>query len=433
MHKPISLDAADFVMSCFRHCFGYRSPATIEMSYNDKHVRNIRAKLSERAKPSNVPVETAGHPEPSIGRLAAAIPFRKTVEIEGASTTPLTLEELGELFDKIDETLSGPGIPYAIGGLAAMLMFGFTSRGASTVSVIVPAESKDVIRPWALAGGSTVSHKGFPSGFEIRMPGGTVRRVKIRWIPSVAFKKLSISPSTLGTKCAKVLTTASCLEQIASAFLKECKGSKRPQPSKEIETIVSDLKWVLHHAVSSGTRLEVYYLELFLSPDFWSLFYDYLGDRTPEIMLLCTKANLPVGKTLREADHRGIVRQHNALLDYYGGEPILESVQQRLGPFLNMKTLGRHDASSTYTLKSKDSRTDVSTSAEGRCLTRSFPCLSKVAANRRVSPREDTRVANSRVRQSVRSASTKSSHDENMARASMDLVDSSTPRPEGWI
>lgn len=306
MFNLIISHMADVVISCLSPCLGTRSGLPTENSTDDnKHVDSVRAKLGKPVKqPRNIVLEMVGNPTLAFDGSAPVRSASRTVPVKGVAATPLTPGELGELFDKIDKTLSGPAIPYVIGGLGAMLMHGFRGRGASTVSIIVPAVSKDVIRPWVLTGGG----KWSASGFEIQMDDSTTRAVKVRYISDSSFEGLGIVSSTLGGRGAKVLALTSCLEQIASAFVKECNGQEAPVASKQVETIIRDIRWTLQHAVSSSIKFDLGCLDVFLSPGFWDPFYHYLGDgMIQEIMILCTNANLPIGGALEQAARLGKV------------------------------------------------------------------------------------------------------------------------------
>ncbi|KAI4595884.1 hypothetical protein KJ359_006523 [Pestalotiopsis sp. 9143b] len=435
-------------MACLSPCFTTSTPAAEETSSSDdKHSNKVRARLGKPLKPIfkpvNAPIELVRTPTEAFDQYIAMSPRSRTAPPAPApaATTPLTVEELGELFDKIDKTLSGPGISYAICGLAAMITHGLTGRGANTVSILVPEDSKDVIRPWVLAGGNGVTRKESTHGFELSMSDGTTRVVKIRWIEGEAFEKLGIASSHMGSRLAKVLMLVSCLEQVASAFLKECKGGRPPAPSKHVETIVLDIRGALESATIRGTPLDPAYLELFLSPQFWSLFHAYMGDQTPEVMILCTKAQLPVAAALDEARRQSEVRQHDALLGQYGAQPMLGGVvEQQPGAFQNMRTLGRdHHGSGLHRhTKSKGSRGDVSPAA-GRSLTAkawprrpSEPDRGRVSLDEQVLRRPPS-AARAPAPPARSSSTVRPRQDASQSRESFDLVAGKGGKPDGWL
>lgn len=438
-------------MSCLSPCFSTQAPAPETSSFDTKHSNKVRARLGKPLKPISSPIEMVATPAAAFDRFSPMSPKPpKVAPPVPTAVTPLTATELGELFDRIDENLSGPNIHYAICGLAAMIAHGLTGRGASTVSILVPEDSKDVIRPWVLAGGNMVTRKeSTPHGFEVQMSNGTTRGIKIRWIEGEAFEKLGISKSNMGSRSARILTLASCLEQVASAFLKECKGGKLPTPSRHVDTIVQDIRGALESATVHDTPLDPAYLELFLSHQFWSPFHAYLGDdRVSEIMLLCTRARLPVAAALAEARRQSEVRQHDALLSAYGVQPMLGVVEHQPGAFQNMRTLGRDAVPSTYTLKSKTSRGSGDLppplSPTGRSLTaRPRPPASPLSRGRPSLDKEDVlRRAPSAARQGgggggaspSRSSSTvRVRRDQSKMRESLDLVDARSGRPDGWM
>ncbi|ETS75071.1 hypothetical protein PFICI_13555 [Pestalotiopsis fici W106-1] len=421
----------DTIMACLSPCFKTQEPPAETSSFDTKHSNKVRARLGKPLKPINTPIEMVASPAAAFDRFSPMSPRPKAAPSVPPATTPLTATELGELFDKVDETLSGPNIHYAICGLAAMIAHGLTGRGANTVSILVPEDSKDVIRPWVLAGGNMVTKKdSTPHGFEVLMSNGTTRGIKIRWIEGAAFEKLGIIRSHMGSRSARMLTLASCLEQVASAFLKECRGGKPPTPSKHVDTIVQDIRGALESATVHKTSLDPAYLELFLSHQFWSPYHAYMGDeRISEIMLLCTRARLPVAEALAEARRHSEVRQHDALLSQYGVQPMLGVVEQQPGAFHNMRTLGRDTVPSTYTLKSKESRgsSDLLPSPTGRSLTAKPRPMPSPLGRGPLSARESG-PSHSRSSSSVRVP-----QDKSKMRESLDLVDARSGRPDGWM
>ncbi|KAK6070132.1 hypothetical protein SCUP515_08616 [Seiridium cupressi] len=427
MYNPMNLDTLDAVKTCLAPCFGPRAEKAPETSsYDEKHANKVRERLRKRTIASG---GTAPTPRTAFEQSA---PFSASQpERPQGFTVPLTLVELGELFDTLDETLSGPGIPYAVCGLAALISHGVTDRGANTVSILVPADSRMVIRPWALTSGNTVMQNGSTGGFEIQTKSGIKRGIKIRWVDGACFEKLFTVKSQIGTRGAMLLGLASCLDQVATAFMRLCKNGQPPAASKEVDTIMQDIYGILGCVIERSMVLEKPYLDLFLSPSFWRPFESYLGDRMQEIMVLCTKAKLPIAEVLEIAKRHSDIRQHDRLLGQYGMPPMLV-VEEQPGAFQKMRTLGRVQPS-MYTLKSKDSNSDISGPTVGRSLTRPLPGPSRLKTESRVSLDDGVRRADMAPRPPTRSNSYRPPYDGHKLRASMDLVSGVAERPEGWL
>ncbi|KAH6657015.1 hypothetical protein BKA67DRAFT_177483 [Truncatella angustata] len=419
---------------CLGPCFGHQSRTTELSSYDDRHTNNIRAKFKKPPKfvVTDTPIEMVSTPAAAFTALAPSfnIPPTAVVPVR-AATTALMLGELGELFDKVDEMLSDPGIQYAVCGLTALVSYGFAGRGASAVSIIVPASSKDVIRPWIMAA-SNGKTSSSPNGFEVRMRNGTKRSVKIKWTEDQKFNKMGKTTSPISARGAKVLVLPSLLEQIASAFKKECSKGV-PAQNKKVDTIAEDIFWILDYAVEHNIALEKTYLGVFLTLDFWGPFHEYMGDQTYVVMQLCTQANLPIAKALEEARRLSVVRQHDQLLAQHGAQP-MGPVDIQPGPFQGMRTLGREAVPSMYTLKSKDSQSDVTGPSVGRSLTRPPQLDSKLSHHNRVSLDEGVRQNSAQIPPSRGSSKgVRPARNVHQVRASVDLVDARNERPDGWL
>lgn len=439
------------VRSCLSQCFGTeRKAEPSDLPRDNKYVAKLRKTLNKpEPQPRHTPIELVSTPAAAFGpstrvRPPAPLPVRPAVATSdkaGELVTPLNREDLRHLFNEINRTLDG--IPYAICGLTCLLDHGFTGRTASSATVIVPAESKDVIRSWAVVHGGKLPEQK-RDRFQVRLPhDGSVRNVRVKYLDK-GFSRLSRVKSA--TSDAIILSFSSQLDQVASGWVHECRGGRPPaatmlerdpQKARHVQTIVADLFWCLEHAVAAGpggdAGLDQAQLPTFLSAGFWGTLGAHLGEtRTQDLMRLVVRAGVPLGDHLAAHEdarrRRSDVRQHNELLREYGANADGEEPREAAGPFDSMRSPGRKDIPSIYTIRSKDSRGDMgdggnpASSSSGRRMVKAPPGPSKLAIEERVitgSPPSH-------------SGSVRPTRSHKRARASVDLVEGRNT-PKDWL
>jgi hypothetical protein len=434
----------DSIKACLSQCFGSKGKTTPGTTENAKYVNKLRKKLNKpEPQPRHRPIELVNTPAAAFGPSTRVpppppLPVKPTVGIKAADPTDaLSREDLRHLFDEINRTLDG--VPYAICGLTCLLDHGFTGRTAKTATVIVPSESKDVIRSWAVAhGGRLPEHKR--DQFQVRLPhDGSVRSVRVKYLDN-GFGRLSRVQSAVSD--AIILSFSSQLDQVASGWVRECRGGRPPlqqlrdpQKARHVQTIIADLFWCLQHAVEHGIRLDAAFLPTFLSAGFWGTFGAFLGEkRTQDAMRLVVRAGIPLDDYLKAHEdvrrRRSEVRQHNELLRAYGMTGA-DVVVEQPGPFVGMRSPGRNEIPSVYTLKSKDSNAEMdggggAGAAAGKGPLKAPPGRSKLSIQERASPDSPSGSAHEH------SGSVQPKRTHTRERASVDLVNGKNT-PKTWL
>ncbi|KAK7967950.1 uncharacterized protein PG986_002227 [Apiospora aurea] len=267
-------------------------------------------------------------------------------------TSRLAKHELADMYNEVHRTMGH--IPYVVSGVGALIDHGFTGRTANKVTIIVPEDSRGVIRAWAAASGSHDVGAGSDS-VAIRMPkDGSLRRVRVRWVSTAAFGDLEIVGSSSSN--ARVLGLASQIDQISTAWLQYRERlaapglttqKERERLERELQTMVGDIFWCLRRAAETRTTLKPEYLRLFLSEKVWTPFTHAHDDARVEAQ----RAGIDVAAVLAGHRQRGEVRAHDELLRQYGiedaglmgggaGGGIIE---EQPGPFEGMRGLGREN------------------------------------------------------------------------------------------
>ncbi|KAK8034097.1 hypothetical protein PG993_009092 [Apiospora rasikravindrae] len=264
-------------------------------------------------------------------------------------TSRLAKHELTDMYNEVHRTMGH--IPYVVSGVGALIDHGFTGRTANKVTIIVPEESRGVVRAWAAASGTHDVGAGSDS-VAIRMPkDGSLRRVRVRWVSTAAFGDLEI----VGSSCsrARVLGLASQIDQISTAWLQYRERLAAPGLStqrdrerfeRELKTMVGDIFWCLRRAADTRTALKPEYLRLFLSEKVWGPFTQAHEDARFEAQ----RAGIDVAAVLAGHRQRGEVRAHDELLRQYGieDEGLMSGggiVDEQPGPFEGMRGLGREN------------------------------------------------------------------------------------------
>lgn len=204
---------------------------------------------------------------------------------------------------------------YAIAGIGALIDAGFSGRAANKVTVVCPEECKDVIRGWAMtASGVGTGGAAGADSVSLRIRDGSLRRVRIRWLPGADFGRLAIVGSSISK--ARVLGLASQLDQIAAAWVRarEQPHADEAKQARETAVIVGDLFWCLGRAAATGARLDPAHLPLFLSEAFWAPFTRAHDDARFQAQ----RAGIDVAAVLRGHRERADLRAHEALLRQFG-------------------------------------------------------------------------------------------------------------------
>ncbi|KAK7963596.1 hypothetical protein PG988_010570 [Apiospora saccharicola] len=262
-------------------------------------------------------------------------------------TSRLAHRELTDMYNEVHRTMGH--IPYVVCGVGALIDHGFQGRTANKVTIIVPEESRGVVRAWAAASGSHDVGAGSDS-VAIRMPkDGSLRRVRVRWVSGAAFAGLEIEDSSISN--ARVLGLASQIDQISTAWLQYRERLAAPGLStqrererleRELKTMVNDIFWCLRRAAETRTPLKSEHMRLFLSEKVWMPFTQEHENARFE----ASRAGIDVASVLAGHRQRGEVRAHEELLRQYGieheglGGGI---VDEQPGPFEDMRGLGREN------------------------------------------------------------------------------------------
>ncbi|KAI1871110.1 hypothetical protein JX265_006150 [Neoarthrinium moseri] len=434
------------ITECLSQCFGATSKPAVSETPNDvKYVNKLRKNLGKPEPQRLQPIELVATPADAFSSSSTRappttrFPVKPAVAPKPESGNILTRDTLAEVLNEIDKIVP---CRYAISGLTALIDHGFTGRGAKSVSILVPAHSKDIVRPWAQTNGGKLSAVS-PDRFEVRLPSdGSYRPVRIRYL-NKGFDELQIVQSNMSA--AKVLSLTSQLELMATAFVKECKQGKAPQPKTEAEearvrTIVEDIYWALGWGIEQSRPLDPRYLKIFLSSLFWEPLIHYVGEPAREAMLLAVRAGVDLGHYLaREAEEKrrnADVRDHDDFLRQYN-VPGLGVVATQPGPFEDMRGLGRRDLQSIYTVQSKDSRSELGAASAGSSVVGSSrrppPGPSKLHIQERVSLDEGLRRSRTMAGRGSRSSSSvRPVPNQNKSRTSIDLVNG-TGTPSDWL
>lgn len=302
----------------------------IELQHSQQQRSRDRV-TSTRSYNSN---NTTNKTTAAAGRVPIVLPWE---------TSRLAKHELSDMYNEVHRTMGH--IPYVVSGVGALIDHGFQGRTANKVTIIVPEESRGVVRAWAAASGSHDVGAGSDS-VGVRMPDGTLRRVRVRWVSGAAFPKLEIVQSSLSD--ARVLGLASQIDQISTVWLQYRERlaapalttqRERERLEREMNTMVGDIFWCLRRAAETKTQLRPEFLRLFLSQKVWAPFTEAHEDARFEAQ----RAGIDVAAVLQDHRQRSEVRDHNALLREFGLEEGVggDVVTEQPGPFEGMRGLGR--------------------------------------------------------------------------------------------
>ncbi|EON95842.1 hypothetical protein UCRPA7_8696 [Phaeoacremonium minimum UCRPA7] len=213
-----------------------------------------------------------------------------------------------EIVDKLDQIFHH--IHYAICGLSAMSLWGYTQSVPVHISILVPDYSKDVVKSWGKTK-DLETHPDKPDYLWLRTRDGLARKIRIKWLSEESFSKISIvsvplsltpdgeigmatsaGPSTFGGLAnTKVVSLASMLNQIAEAYVKDKRAQNNP---KYMATIASHVFWLLHKIIDDGLikqgaiSLTLDNVPAVVDPKFWDAF----TKRYPEAPGLFARAGL---------------------------------------------------------------------------------------------------------------------------------------------
>ncbi|KAK6834101.1 hypothetical protein PG987_008795 [Apiospora arundinis] len=307
------------------------------------------------------------HQERPLGRVTSTSTTKSTTKKLAPIALPwetsrLAKHELTDMYNEVHRTMGH--IPYVVCGVGALIDHGFQGRTANKVTIIVPEESRGVVRAWAAASGSHDVGAGSDS-VGVRMPDGSLRRVRVRWVSGNAFAKLDIKQSSVSD--ARILGLASQVDQISTAWLQyrerlACPAlttqRERERLEREMRTMVGDIFWCLRRASETNTKLRPEHMRLFLSQKVWTPFTEEHENARFEIQ----RAGIDVAAVLKDQRQRTEIRAHNALLREFGVDDGMGSdiVTEQPGPFEGMRGLGRenvkHDGLlSVYTVATTNS------------------------------------------------------------------------------
>lgn len=271
---------------------------------------------SSSTRPNNQP--NNGKPLPRLPRTTVRIPSTRTrrpsrdlddlVSDELPKDYPLVPSIMVEVVDKLDHIFDH--IHYAICGLSAMTLWGYTQSVPLHISILVPDYSKDVIKSWAKTK-DLETHPDKPDYLWLRTRDGIPRKIRIKWLSEESFDRVSIvsvplsltpdgeigmtttaGPSTFGGLAnTKVVSLASMLDQIAEAYVKDKRAQSNP---KYMATIANHVFWLLHKIIDDGllkqgaVSLTPENVPAVLDPKFWDAF----TKRYPESPGLFSRAGL---------------------------------------------------------------------------------------------------------------------------------------------
>ncbi|ORY57827.1 uncharacterized protein BCR38DRAFT_489821 [Pseudomassariella vexata] len=292
-------------------------------------------------------------------------------------TESLSEEGLAELFGRIHRHFGH--IRYAICGLSCMIDHGFQGRAVAVSSILCPVESKDVIKSWAASWGCDTQRTPQDSIF-ITMKDGSVRRVRVKYLEH-GFERLQLQESRISS--ATVLSLASQIEYFTEALIKHGPNTPDKHHRNTAQGSLSDVMWCLRHAADTRAALHPSYMESFLSDPFFTLFTDAHEDAKFEMQ----RAGIDVASVLASIRQAADIREHAELLRSAGVSPAADAlapVQQprmfhgtnRLGDEKPTPVAGKKD--SIYTLRSKGSRTDVSTNPTAGSLQESTSTAARI-------------------------------------------------------
>ncbi|KAI0126833.1 hypothetical protein BJ170DRAFT_420779 [Xylariales sp. AK1849] len=444
------------IMSCLGQCFGSATaPKSVsETSGGAKYVDQLRKKLNKpepaprraleqqlespaqaQRQQQQAPMELTSLPAstytPSTARtvLRSQIPTKSTATAKASAKYDKSIlrgEELRELYDNIDKAMEV--VRYAICGLGCLVDHGFKGRNVNKVTILVPVDSKDVIRSWAAALGGTA---GNGDSVGISMRNGTTRQVKVKYLAR-GFEGLEIVKSSFSN--AKVLSLASQLNHITTAYLPHFRNGIEGVPrdivqAKQLRTIETDILWCLRRAAETRTPMLPRYLGTFLSAAFWGLFFEQAG---VEAVPATQRAGIDIESVLEGHERNKDVREHNAMLAQHNMRG-LSIVADQPGLFEGMRGLGRTEQQidSVYTLQSKDSQSEIGVSNAGPVVPGAGVGNGAGKLPKSGLGRHMERVSVDEPR-SGRSASVRPKLDQGRSRQSLDMV-KGRGTPEHWV
>jgi hypothetical protein len=198
------------------------------------------------------------------------------------------LEAIGKSFDHV---------PYAVCGLAAMCVYGYTSRLPTHISIVCPSYSKDVIKCWAAVKGMLVSGDQ-PDKFGFRTSDGKLRDVRIKYM-NTGFD--GISTILFGPNETKLCSLPSLIDQVAKAFTMP----NHHRASNYHHALALDIFWLLHRIIDEMA------VEQVLSPGkvphvIRTSFWERFTTTYPDAVVLFSDAGLGAPRVLGgRSDTRG--------------------------------------------------------------------------------------------------------------------------------
>lgn len=380
--------------------------ANLGMPERPMRLANMTADSQQQqpAENSNITTTTGGEP----GTRRSAPQPRGRFPTNGAAAnnrasntttmkwadTPMETEQLAEFFGQM-QTLNH--LPYAICGRGALVDHGLSARKAKQVSILVPAQSKDVVASWAKSSGWVVqrgnnnNNNNSNNGVFVGIPlasDGSLRQLRVKYLDDSQFEQLERVRSNLNDGAASVLSLTSQLDHLAAAWLDHYRrgeeavdaastdstntnnNRKSNSHEKPLREIARDILWTLSEmacpASSKGKgKAPTLKPDLHLLPTLQSeQFFVPFTERYMEARTEMARAGIDVGAILAGLRERRSLREHDEMLARFGaarpGRDDDGDEDDQL-PFNRIQDL--NSRKSVYTLATNISVSDLSKSS----------------------------------------------------------------------
>lgn len=260
---------SDFIASCFGSESAMSSKERRRKERRDKHRREDRNRDAQ---------QRAYHDASKLaGQVDKPLPRRPIADRQSVRTprsppvavlpskkhmTPQVCLQVVALIDRLF-----PHIPYAVNGLAAMLLHGFRARLPTQVTIVCPSHTELTVETWAVTQGMQ-RIPGQRNVYAIATVDGILRSVKIKFVDE-GYEDYGIIRCR--TTEARVLNLRTIADEIARGYIqnleKDSKGSKKKQ-----KVFYGDMNWVLHMLIrfpSYDTALTNRHCTHIYSQNFW--------------------------------------------------------------------------------------------------------------------------------------------------------------------
>ncbi|SPO02375.1 uncharacterized protein DNG_05048 [Cephalotrichum gorgonifer] len=192
-----------------------RPPAPITSLPNNQGITYEKPLPTLPLKQMRSPPPTHHAPEPPcLNKSLPALPRRSAAEARDIRhDAPMNPPTVSRVVTWLGENLAH--IPYAVTGVACLIMHGFGGRLPTHVSVLCPEHCKNVMRSWAAARGVVLYPTEKEFGVLLAGEKSHVRRVRMKFVSEEGFAGIE----TVYMRKGRVLSLTTLVDVLAEEFM----------------------------------------------------------------------------------------------------------------------------------------------------------------------------------------------------------------------